>query len=311
MKAAFLSTKGFEIKEVEIPSYNHDEVLIKSTGCGICEGDVFQYNTRNNLNEEILLGHEGSGVIVEIGKNVKGFKVGDRVTSLGGKYAEYFVEHPDNLVLLPQEIDPLSALGEPIACFVHASSRFGTQKGDRVAVIGCGYMGTGCIEMVKIQGAGEIIAIEPLGWRRTQALKCGATSSYDPTGKTADEILADLGEFDIVIEAAGAAQVIDTCTALVKQHGTIVLVGYHQSNNGARTVDMKTWNFKAINVINGHVRRNNEKAVAMKQGMELQSKGQLKFDNMIEYYKINDISKAFESLNAKKEGLYKAVLSFN
>ena len=109
---------------------------------------------------------------------------------------------------------------------------------------------------------------------------------------------------------AGVEQVIEICTALVKQHGTIVLVGYHQSNNGMRTVDMKTWNFKAINVINGHVRRSDEKAAAMKYGMQLQSEGKLKFDGMIEYYALENVTEAFEALVARKAGLYKAVLKF-
>lgn len=310
MKAAFLSRNGFQIKDIAIPVCGPDDVLVKTAGCGICEGDVFQYKNRGKLQEETLLGHEGSGIVEAVGANIKKFKAGDNVTALGGKYAEYFVEAESHLVLLPPNIAPVWALGEPIACFVHAASRFGTRKGDRVAIIGCGYMGAGCIEMVKIQGAGEIVAIEPLDWRRAQALKCGADKTYDPTGKTPQDILADLGEFDIVIEAAGVEQVIEICTILVKQHGTIVLVGYHQSNNGMRTVDMKTWNFKAINVINGHVRRNDEKVEAMKYGMQLQSEEKLKFDGMIEYCCLENVTEAFESLVSRKAGLYKAVLKF-
>lgn len=310
MKAAYLSSNGFQIKDTPVPVCGPDEILVKSAGCGICEGDVFQYKNRGQLQEEVLLGHEGSGTVEAVGANIKNFKVGDNVTALGGKYAEYFLADESHLALLPKNIAPVWALGEPIACFVHAAARFGTQKGDRVAMIGCGYMGAGCIEMLKAQGAGEIVAIEPLDWRRAQAKKCGADKTYDPTGKTPQEILADLCEFDIVIEATGVEGVIEICTMLVKQHGTIVLVGYHQSNNGMRTVDMKTWNFKAINVINGHVRRNNEKLEAMKYGMQLQSEGKLCFDGMIEYYNLDDVTTAFENLVARKSGLYKAVLKF-
>lgn len=310
MKAAYLTSDGFKISDLPLPTCGPNELLIKSVGCGICEGDVFQYKNRASLKERLLLGHEGSGTVHAVGANIKHIEVGDRVTSIGGKYTEYFTETEDHLIPLPPSIDPLWALGEPIACFVHASGRFGTRPGNRVAIIGCGYMGIGCIEMAKIQGAGEIVAIEPLAWRRDQALKCGAHSTYDPTGKSSQDILADLGEFDIVIEATGVAPVIDVCTALVKQHGTIVLVGYHQSENGLRTIDMQTWNFKAISVINGHVRRENEKLEAMKYGMQLQSTGQLQFDGMVEYFSLSNITDAFEALVAKKEGLYKAVLKF-
>ena len=59
----------------------------------------------------------------------------------------------------------------------------------------------------------------------------------------------------MVIEAAGVQSAVDLCTELVTQHGKIILVGYHQSNDGMRNVNMQQWNFKAIDVINGHVRR--------------------------------------------------------
>ncbi len=312
MKAALLTSKGFVVKDIPMVDCKDDEVLVKTVGIGVCEGDVFQYKTRAGIpdGEERLIGHEGSGVVVKVGKNIKSLKVGDKVTALGGLYSEYFVCTEDRLLKLSDKSDPKWALGEPIACFVYAASRFKVKPGDRVAMIGCGYMGIGCLIMAKIQGAAEVVAIEPLDWRRTSALKAGATKVYDPTGKSADDVLADLGEFDVVIEATGVESVIEMCTKLVKQHGVIVLVGYHQSNNGMRTVDMKTWNFKAIDIINGHVRLEGEKYKAMQYGMELQDAKKLDFSSMIEYYPIDQITKAFTDLVDRKPGLYKAVLTF-
>jgi threonine dehydrogenase-like Zn-dependent dehydrogenase len=307
MKTAVLTKEGFEIREVPKPECKADEVLVKTSACGICEGDVFQYKTIGD--EEKQLGHEGGGVVCEVGANVRGFEVGETVTALGGPYSEYFSAKPETLVKLPSNMVLESALGEPIACFVHAAGRFGVKPGDRVALIGCGFMGMGCLQMAKIQGAEEIIAIEPIKWRRDTAVELGATSTVDPSGKTAEDILAELNEFDVVIEAAGIPAAVDICTALVKQHGKIILVGYHQSNNGMRNVDMKTWNFKAIDVINGHVRRNDEKYDAMAYGMELVESGKLNIKPMVSSYAFDDIALAFKDLVDRKEGLYKAVLT--
>lgn len=308
MKTAFLTKTGFEIREEDIPPCGDNKILVKTIACGVCEGDVFQYKMRENLTEPVKLGHEGTGVVSKVGKSVTEFQPGDVVTSNWGAYSEYFVVSPGDAARLPENVSPVYALGEPVACFVHASHRFGIVPGDRVAVIGCGYMGMGCVQMSRVLGAGEICAMEPIAWRRENALKHGATAQYDPTGKTPEDILADFGEFDVVIEATGAEAVIDICTLLVKQHGKIILVGYHQSNQGRRNVDMKTWNFKAIDVINGHVRRDDEKCQAMQEGMRLLAEGKLNFDGMIETYPLEEVEKAFADLLARKENLYKAVL---
>lgn len=311
MKACFLSPSGFLLKEIRKPVCVDNDVLVKTSACGICEGDVFQYKTRASKPAAgELIGHEGSGIVVTVGKNVKGFKPGDKVTALYGTYSEYFSINQALLLKLPNNVTPEEALGEPVACFMHAANRFGVKKGDKVALIGCGYMGLGCLQMVKNQGADKIVVLEPIEWRRDAAAKAGATHAYDPDAKSADQILKELGEFDVVIEATGVAPVLEICTKLVKQHGKIILIGYHQSEGGMRTVDMKTWNYKAIDVINGHVRREDEKLDAMRQGMQLLAIGKLNFKSAVAYYKAEDIEKAFADLIGRKKGLFKAVLLF-
>lgn len=308
MKAAYLSSHGFDLCEVPTPDYGLDQILIRTESCGVCEGDVFRYRTRKELKEPELLGHEGSGEVVAVGRNVSDVAPGDSVTALGGAYAEYFVVESNAVIKLPSATDAHWTLGEPIACFVHASHRFGIQPGNKVAVLGCGYMGIGCLQMVKLQQAGTIIAIEPQEQRRDNAIHFGADTVYDPTGTKPEDVLEDLGEFDVVIEATGVAPAIDLCTALVKQHGRIILVGYHQSNHGRRDIDMKTWNYKAIDVVNGHVRRNNEKLFAMHEGIKLQSEGRLRFDKMLKAYTLDKIGSAFADLTSNKPGLYKAII---
>jgi len=313
MKAAFLTPEGFVIKEERIPECQPGQVLVKSSGCGVCEGDVFRYLTRNDGavdHHGIRLGHEGSGVIAAVGNQVTEFKVGDKVTALGGDYAEYFVTTPDKLALVPAEIAVEMALGEPIACCMAGARRFGEKMGDRVAIIGAGYMGLNCLQLVKLQGAAEIVVFDLLEWRLETAKKLGADMVINSQGKNPDTLVAECGSFDVVIEATGVQAAIDLGTTLLRHHGTLNLVGYHQSNGGMRQIDMKTWNFKALTVINSHVRDEAEKLNAMKAALNLVAHHKINTDILITNYKFTDINQAFIDLQARKPGLYKANLIF-
>ena len=314
MNVAMLTKKGFELQQAPIPQIGTDDVLIKTIGCGICESDVFKYRCameKGQLTEEKILGHEGSGIVEKVGENVKNFKPGDVVTSIDGLYAEYFKTNADRIVKLPEEVDPKWALGEPIACFAHAARRFGIREGDKVAIIGCGFMGLGCLQYAKLQKAGTIVAIELLNWRLETASKLSADITINLSQTDAKNKIKNLGDFDVVIEATGVQAAIDMATEMIGWHGRIILLGYHQSNNGLRTIDMAQWNFKAIDVINAHVRRETEKTAAMADAIERMRKGQLEIKSLVEYYNLQQINTAFEELVSKKEGLYKATLLMN
>ena len=307
MLQAALTKNGFVLGETQVPSPADDKLLIKTLACGVCGGDVHVYHTRAAFGDgRKVLGHEGSGVVVNVGADVSGFEVGDRVTAIGGAYADYFVASPDEVVKLPDSIDPVFALGEPIACCVHAGDRFGTQEGDRVAVVGCGFMGLVCLQIAKLQGAGEIVAIDPVPYRRAMAEQLGATSSTHPAELKIEDQWT--GEFDLVIEAAGGQSALDLCGDLVAHHGRIVLIGYHESNNGNRNVNMKLWNFKAIDVVNGHVRRHDEKMAAMVKGLQWLAEGSLVTEPLVRQYALENVGQAFADFEANDDGLFKAVL---
>ena len=207
---------------------------------------------------------------------------------------------------MPDSVEAVFALGEPIACCVHAADRFGTQPGDRVAVVGCGFMGLVCLQLAKLQGAGDIVAIDPVPYRRAMAEELGAHRSMTPTDLAADSALDDA--FDLVIEATGVQPALDACGDLVAEHGRIVLIGYHQSNDGRRTVNMQQWNYKAIDVINGHVRRDDEKRAAMAKGIQLLEEGRLTTEPLVRQYALENVDQAFRDFDQNSPGLFKAVL---
>ncbi len=308
MQTAILTANGFRLADAEKPQPGPGEVLVKTVSCGVCGGDLQQYRDRANLgsNGETLLGHEGSGVVEAVGEGVTAFSAGDVVTSLEGGYADYFTCREDLLLKVPEGIDPMIALGEPVACCVHAVNRFPDVYGKTAAVVGCGFMGLICLQLLKIRGAEEVVAIDLHEGRRSMALQLGASRAISPA--ELPDFDPDDGLFDIVVEAAGAQSAVDLSTELVTQHGSLNLVGYHESGDGQRTVNMQLWNFKAIDVHNGHVRRMDEKLDAMRDGLELMRQGLLATGPLVSRYSLDDVQDAFSDFAAAKEGLFKAVL---
>ncbi|WP_420630543.1 zinc-binding dehydrogenase [Candidatus Leptofilum sp.] len=310
MRTAVLTLDGFKIQEEPIPKLKENDILVKTLACGVCSGDLFVYQNRTDFVDSYnRLGHEASGEVTAVGPNVTNFVPGDLVTALSlPAYSDYFVAQSEELVKLPTGINPTFALGEAIACCVHAANRFGIQSDNRVAIVGCGFMGLICQQLAAHQGAGFICGIDPLPERRELSQKFGAAAVYDPTTVSHQQIVANRGEFDVVIEAAGVQNAVDLCTELVTQHGRIILIGYHQSNNGLRTVNMQQWNFKAIDVVNGHVRRQDEKVAAMQQGMELLQQGHIHTEPLVTIYDFAETEQAFQDLTNGVPNLLKAVL---
>jgi threonine dehydrogenase-like Zn-dependent dehydrogenase len=169
-------------------------------------------------------------------------------------------------------------------------------------------MGLLCLQLAKHLGAGFVAALDLLDYRRDTSRRFGADAALDPTMVSAKEVVERYGEFDVVIEAAGSQSALDLCGDLVREHGRIILVGYHQSNRGRRTVNMQQWNYKAIDVINGHVRRGDEKLEAMRQGIDLMRQGHLVTRPLVTTYDLDQVEQAFQDLSAGVRGLFKAVL---
>lgn len=308
MKAALLTRNGFVLHDIDCPQPGPGQVLVRSLAQGVCGGDPHDYAERAALSDNThLLGHEGSGEVAALGAGVEGLQVGDIVTTMAGGFSEYYLSPAAHALKLPAEVDPVWALGEPLACCIHAGWRLGVQPGQRVALIGCGFMGLVCLWLARQQGAGYALAIEPDESRHAMARHYGADETISSRDTAA---LAALdSSFDVVLEAVGIQPALDLGGALVAQHGRLALIGYHQSNGGLRQVNMKLWNFKAIDVVNAHVRRNDEKMRAMIEGTELLRSGSLDLRPLATPYPLSAIEAAFADLSAHKEGLFKAVLT--
>lgn len=206
MKAAVAHDfNDIRIEEMPVPEIGPGDALVKIAACGICSGDVMPWYIRKKA--PIVLGHEPAGTIVEIGKDVKNFKVGDRVAIhhhapcftcrfckrgdhvqcetwrktkiIPGGMAEYLKIPEENLngdtLLLPYNVSMEDAtLTEPTACAVKGFKRARMRPGDVVLIQGLGTMGQLNILLARHYGASLVIAADFQRYRCNYARETGA-----------------------------------------------------------------------------------------------------------------------------------------
>ena len=310
-----------KIIEVPIPQIDDNQMLVRVTLTGMCHSEFYPWATAK---EGDVLGHESIGVVAELGKNVTGFKVGDRVTGLGGgAYREYIVMEPNKVAHVPDSLKDEDAISEPLACLLSAAMKLPVETlGDTVAVVGCGYMGLGIISLFKAMGYGNIIAIDKRPIALENAKKFGADETYLPEEIPAQYIcdfdtmgtvrltrdgdnseLFALG-IDTVMEFSGTEDGLNLAGRLVKPHGRLGIGGYH--NDGPRTIDYKLWNFKAITTINCHERRINYEAGLCMRCMELLDKKIWKFTGVTKVYDTEDFDKVSVMMEEHTDNFIKA-----
>jgi len=322
MKQMIMAGPGkTEIIEVPVPEYNDDEMLVRVTLTGMCHSEWYPWKTAQPGD---LLGHESIGVVEAVGKNVQGFKAGDRVTGLGGgAYKEYIVVEPDKMAHVPDCLKDEDAISEPLACLLSAAMKLPVQTlGDTAAVVGCGYMGLGIVSLFKAMGYGNIIAIDKRPEALENARKFGATETYLPH-EIPMQYISDFetnGRLDLtrngdnsglfalgiptVMEFTGTEDGLQLAGRLVKAHGRLGIGGYH--NDGPRSIDYKLWNYKAITTINCHERRIAYEADLCRRSMELLEKGIWNFTGVTKIYDMKDFDKVSEMMINHTDGFIKA-----
>ncbi len=273
MKALVMNEyKKLDYSEVEAPVLrNSHDVLIRVKAVSICGSDVhgFDGSTGRRI-PPIIMGHEAAGEIVEIGADVAGFAVGDRVTFdsteycgtcaycrkgevnlcdnrmvLGvscddyrrhGAFAELVVVADRILYKLPEGISwDDAAMVEPAAVAAHALNMTPIALNDTVAVVGTGLIGLLLIQILKASGSGKIIALDTEASRRESAIRFGADAALDPAAPGFAARIAELapGGVDRVFEAVGATRPIATAIEIVRKGGSVTLIG-----NVSKTVEI-------------------------------------------------------------------------
>jgi L-iditol 2-dehydrogenase len=235
MKAlVFEAPERAVLADVDRPEIGPEEVLVRSHAVGICHSDFELYAGRYIIPVEypIIPGHEWSGEIVEVGPQVSGLKVGDRVVgecvvgpagrdhfgfSISGADAEYFRARGEWLHVLPEELSyTAGALVEPFSVAYSAThSAGGLDPSDHVAVVGGGPIGLLCVAAAAAHNA-TVTLVEPQQSRRAAALDLGAACASEHTGGRG---------FDVVLEAAGAPPAMALALELAAHSARLVYIG--------------------------------------------------------------------------------------
>jgi L-iditol 2-dehydrogenase len=242
----FAKPDNLEVIDAPMPSITDNEVLVRSRRVGICHSDYELLAGRYiiPISYPVTPGHEWVGEIVEVGRNVKGLKPGDRVVgecvirtperihhfgfSMDGADREFFPARPEWLHVLPDGVDDAKgSLIEPFTCGFYAVLRNGgTNASETVVVSGGGTIGLVSAAAAIGMGA-RVIVVDPIPLRRDVAMKLGADATVDPSDGRAAEAVAELtrGGADLVIEAAGHSASLAAVVDYARPEGRISMVG--------------------------------------------------------------------------------------
>jgi len=265
MKALVLKDyKQFAYEEVPTPTPAADEVLVAVRACGICGSDVHGMDgSTGRRRPPIIMGHEASGVIESLGKEVTNWSVGDRVTFdstiycgqcqycrrgeinlcdnrrvLGvscedyrqhGAFAEYVAVPQRVLYHAPDKLPfEHAALVEPFSIALHAVRRSPPELNNSVVVVGAGMIGQALIQALSQTGCGLIIAVDVVEDRLMLAGKSGATQTINPAKENAVERILTLTQgrgADFAFEAVGTPPTVDLSLRCLCKGGSATLVG--------------------------------------------------------------------------------------
>jgi len=340
MKAAVFHgpNQPLKIEEWPTPTIKPHEVLVKVAACGVCHTDLhyLDHGVQTFKKPPLILGHEPSGIVAQVGKEVKNFKEGDRVllpavltcgscefcrtgrenicqtmtmfgNNIDGAYAEYVVVPGKDVFHLPNEI-PLeegSIIADAISTPYHAvKNRAEVRAGDSVVVLGCGGVGVNVVQVAAACG-GVVIAVDVSDKKLEWAKKLGATYAINSTkveniGKEIKKLTG--GGADIAIEAIGRAQTIEIAFSTLRKGGRLVVVGY--TNEEIKLSAAKIMYFEME--VRGSL---GCRPVDYPKLIELCRIGKIKVKELVtQKFKLEQINDAFDLLRNRDENALRSVV---
>ena len=240
--------EGIEVEPRDVPPPGLGELKIRIEASGLCGTDLHIASGEYPFARPgVTIGHEFAGTIVEVGPDVEGFGVGERVVvdpnipcrtceychdsrphlcvrpqalgvTLNGGLSEFAVLPALQAYRLPEGLPPeAAALTEPLACTLHAVDVGGLHPGERALVLGAGPIGVLCAALLVAAGSSEVLISEPDPGRRDRVREVGAVP-VEPESLTE-------GMADRVFECVGRPETMRTAVETAKPGGTVVWVG--------------------------------------------------------------------------------------
>jgi L-iditol 2-dehydrogenase len=256
MRASYLVKQGeVAVKTVDVPMLDADQVLVKVASVGVCGSDVHYYQHGKIgpyiVDHPLILGHELSGTISAVGKNIDPARIGSRVAvepqrpcrtcaqckagrynlcpdiefyatpPIHGGFCEFVKIQSDFAYDIPEAISfDAAALIEPLSVGIWAAKRAEITVGSRVLVAGAGPIGLIMAQVARAFGAAEVYITDINEERRNFALKHGATVGLDPRTDQVEGL-----EVDAFMDASGVAGAVSQGIKAVGPAGRVILVG--------------------------------------------------------------------------------------
>ena len=253
--------RGIWMQDIEMPEVGHNDVLIKIKRTAICGTDIhiFKWDdwAQATIPVPLAVGHEFCGEIVEMGIEVRGFEVGDRVSAEGhitcgycrncragrrhlcmntmgvgvnrpGAFAEYLAVPAFNVFKLPESIsDDMASILDPLGNATHTALSFDL-VGEDVLITGAGPIGVMAVAIAKYAGARHVVITDVNDYRLDLARKMGATRAINVTKELLDKAMIDLGMeegFDVGMEMSGNPEAFRDMIRTMHHGGKVAILG--------------------------------------------------------------------------------------
>jgi len=327
MKAATVKNNSvIEIKNIEKPSINPHDILVKMKACGICGSDVEKVFGKYGQ-PSMRLGHEPAGIITQVGSEVSNFRVGDRVFThhhvacylddchecshgnetmckkyyesnlepcgLADEYIvpEWNVKH-GGVIKIPDSMSfEEAAMIEPLGCCIRAWNKFTYKNNDSIAILGIGPTGIMHALLAKLYGFGKIFCLDLNEFRLDFAKKFEVTAINSRNTDALEQIKSETANqgVDIVIVATSSLNALKDAVSFVRKGGTIVMFGV--PSKGANVeLDMSEVYSKGITIVNSYAASDFD----TKEAFEKISNKQINVSQLITHkYNLEECQQAF------------------
>jgi 2-desacetyl-2-hydroxyethyl bacteriochlorophyllide A dehydrogenase len=288
-------------------------VRVALEGCGVCGSNLPVWEGRPWFTyplEPGRPGHEGWGEVVEVGDDVD-LRVGQRVAVLAdGAFATEATVDAESVVPLPAALDGTDYPAEAFGAAWNVARRSGFAEGQTVAVVGIGFIGAVVTALAAAAGA-RVIAVSrrPFSLEVARAMGAAETIPFEDRWASARGVAAvtDDGTCDVVVEAVGTQEPLDLAGELVGTGGRLVVAGFHQ--DGPRTVDLQSWNWKGIDVINAHERDHAVIAAGVAAAADAVAAGTIDASALLTHrYPLDRLADAMDAMAERPDGFLKAVV---
>lgn len=254
------------VKDEPLPTLRDNDVLVKVKACGVCGTDLHIHDGEFIAKFPLIPGHETVGVIAAVGKDVKGFQLGDRVAAdnselcnecfycrrgqlllcekfeahgvtMNGGFAEYCAYPAGKVFKIHNLTDVDATLLEPAACAAHGLEKIAPKFGSSVLMFGAGPTGLCLAQLLRQNGASHVVIAAPGGLKMDLAKKLDAADEYVELSRTdAQAQFSKLKAgnpygFDIVVEATGSAKVLEDSINYVRRGGKLVVYGVYSEES--------------------------------------------------------------------------------